>query len=408
MTRHLLRLIWNRKRHNLLVAVEIFFSFAVLLAVTVMLVNIAANYRQPLGYRIDDIWRVQLMPPTFADEETRRRASSIVKDTFSTLRGLPAVQAAAGVSLPPYSGSDASRTHSEIGLQLGLNSGTDELAGLMGLELSAGRWFTPEDAVSTETRPVVINQRAATMLFGEESPVGRIVPVTFRPNSEGRVPPPERVVGVISDYRKGGELATPQPYLFGRIDLDRVGQDYQPFPSSILIRVAPGTTADFEETILNAVQPLARDWAFAVETLAADRQNSFTSYKAIVAVGGIVTGFLLLMVALGLTGVVWQMVTERTREFGLRRAKGAPAASIQRQVLVELALIASLAIVPGVLLAAQIPLLPMPSDWVVPDNIFLVSVVISAVGIYLVVLLCGWYPSRMATRIQPAEALHYE
>ena len=29
------------------------------------------------------------------------------------------------------------------------------------------------------------------------------------------------------------------------------------------------------------------------------------------------------MVALGLTGVVWQSVTQRIREFGLRRAKGA-------------------------------------------------------------------------------------
>ena len=51
MTRHLLRLIWNRKRHNLLLSIEIFFSFVVLLAVTVLLINVAVNYGQPLGYR---------------------------------------------------------------------------------------------------------------------------------------------------------------------------------------------------------------------------------------------------------------------------------------------------------------------------------------------------------------------
>jgi putative ABC transport system permease protein len=102
------------------------------------------------------------------------------------------------------------------------------------------------------------------------------------------------------------------------------------------------------------------------------------------------------------------MVTERTREFGLRRAKGAAAVNVQRQVLIELTLIASLAVVPGVLLTAQIPALPTPRDWVIPDHIFLLSVAISAAVIYLVVLVCGWYPSRMATRIQPAEALHYE
>ena len=29
-------------------------------------------------------------------------------------------------------------------------------------------------------------------------------------------------------------------------------------------------------------------------------------------------------------------------------------------------------------------------------------------AIYLLTLLCGWYPSRMATPVEPAEALRYE
>ena len=45
---------------------------------------------------------------------------------------------------------------------------------------------------------------------------------------------------------------------------------------------------------------------------------------------GTIAGFLLLMVALGLTGVVWQSVTQRIREFGLRRAKGATIANVRR------------------------------------------------------------------------------
>jgi putative ABC transport system permease protein len=409
MTRHLLRLIWNRKRHNLLLSIEIFFSFVVLLAVTVGLVNVAANYGQPLGYRIDNIWRIQVMTPGFADKDTQSPAPAILKNIFATLRGLPGVEGAAGVMIPPYSGHDSSRTHGEVGVHLGQNGATDELADLLGLQVVAGRWFTPEDSTMTNgARAVVINERLATRLFGDGDAIGQILPLKFRPNVDGRVPPAERVVGVITDYRKGGELSTPQNYLFTRLNLDLAGQDYQGFPNHILVRVAPGTTADFEETILKALNPLARDWAFAVDSLAADRESSFDSYKAAILVASIVTGFLLLMVALGLIGVVWQMVTERTREFGLRRAKGAPAVSVQRQVLTELVLIATLAIAPGVLLASQVPLLPMPNDWVIPDNIFLLSLLIAAVGIYAVVLLCGWYPSRLATRVQPAEALHYE
>ncbi len=45
---------------------------------------------------------------------------------------------------------------------------------------------------------------------------------------------------------------------------------------------------------------------------------------------------------------------------------------------------------------------------VVPAPVFIGSIVVSAVAIYALTLLCGWQPSRLATRIQPAEALHYE
>jgi putative ABC transport system permease protein len=62
-----------------------------------------------------------------------------------------------------------------------------------------------------------------------------------------------------------------------------------------------------------------------------------------------------------------------------------------------------------VLLLAQLPLLPLPSELhFVTTTVFVGSIAISVAAIYLVTLACGWYPSRLATRIQPAEALHYE
>ena len=39
------------------------------------------------------------------------------------------------------------------------------------------------------------------------------------------------------------------------------------------------------------------------------------------AVVGTITAFLLMMVGLGLTGVVWQSVTQRIREFGLTQLR---------------------------------------------------------------------------------------
>ena len=77
----------------------------------------------------------------------------------------------------------------------------------------------------------------------------------------------------------------------------------------------------------------------------------------------LVAGFLAIMVALGLTGVLWLAVTRRTREIGLRRAKGATRGDIRFQILGEIVILTSFALLPGVLLALQLPLvgaLPVP------------------------------------------------
>ena len=60
MTRHLLKLIWNRKRTNFLLMAEIFFSFLVLFAVVTLGLFYLDNYRQPLGYDYADVWCVHV------------------------------------------------------------------------------------------------------------------------------------------------------------------------------------------------------------------------------------------------------------------------------------------------------------------------------------------------------------
>jgi putative ABC transport system permease protein len=120
---------------------------------------------------------------------------------------------------------------------------------------------------------------------------------------------------------------------------------------------------------------------------------------------GLVAAFLAIMVALGLTGVLWLAVTRRTREIGLRRAKGATRGDIRRQILGEILALTTLAILPGVLLALQLPLVgALP----VPGGVFAASLALSVLGIYLLAILCGWYPARLAVQVEPTEALRYE
>jgi len=102
-------------------------------------------------------------------------------------------------------------------------------------------------------------------------------------------------------------------------------------------------------------------------------------------------------------------VTQRIREFGLRRAKGATIANVRRQVLIEMVIMTSLALLVGVALLGQLPLLPLPKPLqIVNGPVFVASLAVSIGAIYVLTLACGWYPSRLATKIEPAQALHYE
>jgi putative ABC transport system permease protein len=100
-------------------------------------------------------------------------------------------------------------------------------------------------------------------------------------------------------------------------------------------------------------------------------------------------------------------VTERTREIGLRKALGAPAASIRGQFLTEAVLLCNIGgvvgVVAGFALGNVIALFTdfpprVPLEWAVIGLLFC-----SAVGVAF-----GMLPAIRASRLDPIEALRYE
>jgi putative ABC transport system permease protein len=414
MTRHLLRLIWNRKRQNFLLSVEILCAFFVLFAVVLLGLHFWSNARQPLGFDSANVWMVSMdRGEPDDDPAVKARHRQTLRQIDAALGDMAQVEARAAIWSASYSNASwESDMTLKDGRQVGHggNRATDGLPAVMRLELVSGRWFSREDdGVSWE--PVVINARMAREIFGEENAVGRTIPVRPSTRRPGPLDQPEgerRVVGVIRDFRQHGEYSTPTNYMFFRASLDSTSPNAD-LPRVFLLRMRPGTTAAFEAPLIRQLETIARSWTFGVTDMQLMRDEKLATYTMPLAIVGTVAGFLLLMVALGLTGVVWQSVTQRTREFGLRRAKGATAPDVRRQVIFELVLMTSLALAVGVTLVAQLPLLPLPRDLqIVTPEVFVGSIVLSAATIYLVTMACGLYPSLLATRVPPADALHYE
>jgi putative ABC transport system permease protein len=151
---------------------------------------------------------------------------------------------------------------------------------------------------------------------------------------------------------------------------------------------------------------IAADYPVRIQHMDQMRDLMNKAFIAPAIIGGIVASFLITMVALGLSGVLWQTVTRRTREIGLRRALGATGPEVNRQILLEVALLSTLALVVGAIVVAQLPLLGVFR--IVSKPAFAIGFAGALATIYGLTLLCGLYPSWLAGRVQPAQALHYE
>jgi putative ABC transport system permease protein len=400
--RHALRLVWNRKRSNALILLEIFFSFLVVFAIGTLAIFSWANYRRPLGFDYDNVWSVSVSFPMEraaysgdALDVLEQRLEGLLQET----RSLDFVEKAAITRFSPFQVSgfvSSYRNGNRSAPRVDITEGGPGYGDVLKVETVRGRWFRPEDKALAWT-PVVIDQDLATALFGQEDPLGRRI----REANPERRDEERRVMGVVRAFRVNGEFSMPRP---AAIELfDGLGV---PASGRILVRVRPGTPPSFEEKLVKHLQAVARDTVIEARPVAPDRATRLQARLVLLAAGGLVASFLLAMVALGLVGVLWQNLIRRTREIGLRRAAGASRMDVQGQLLAEQLVLTTLGISLAVLLAGQLPLtgvLPF-----VPPGVFAGGLALAAAIIYVLTALCAFYPSWMASRIPPAEALRYE
>ena len=171
-------------------------------------------------------------------------------------------------------------------------------------------------------------------------------------------------------------------------------------PGAILVAYLPSIVQ------VSQLRAAAPQWTFQAESLGQARDTRHQENLVPLAGYSVVAAFLLIMVALGLTGVLWLNVTQRTREIGLRRAKGATILNVQQQLVGEVLVLTSLAVLVGVILVAQFPLLDVIGE--VPAGVYVAGLAIALVGIYALTTACAYVPSRLAGNVQPADALRYE
>jgi len=136
-----------------------------------------------------------------------------------------------------------------------------------------------------------------------------------------------------------------------------------------------------------------------------DESMMRTSFSLVML--GIAAGVALILGAIGIYGVISYIVTQRTRELGIRMALGAEAGNVQRMVLKQGLLLAGAGVVIGLGAAVGLTRL-MEALLYGVDPVDPATFGTVAAAITVVALLATWLPARKASRIDPVDAIRYE
>ncbi|WP_460621139.1 ABC transporter permease [Hymenobacter tenuis] len=376
---------------------EILLSFFVLFVISSLLVSNLYNYRQPMGFSSENVWEFDVDPGQ--DTTDRKATLRLLVQELQATRGVAAVTWTS--SNTPFSFSnmntDEYRYKETKAPLTEVYDADDDMVRVLGQKVVAGRWFDRRDDAATRTS-VIINQKFAEAMFGDEPAVGKIL-------TNEKHDKQWQVVGVIEAYRSGNDFAANEPAIFLRRVLQGAGDVGHLEMPILLVRVQPGSGAVLEQQLVRKIKQVTKGWDANVNTLEENRQDKMKFMLTPLIALGLVGLFLILNVALGLFGVLWYNINQRKAEIGLRRALGATGNNIGRQFLGEMLVVTTLGVLGGLVLAIQFPLLGV---FGVASTVYVQAMILATVLIFLLTAICAWQPSRIAAGIHPAVSLREE
>lgn len=335
------------------------------------------------------------------DEESTK---NFFKRLVERAGGLPGVQAASVARLIPL--GDNSSSSSPIlkeGETLAPGSaGRDIMNNVVSpgsfktlqIPIIAGRDFDERDHKGVP-RVIIVNERMGQMLWPGESAIGKRIFIGA--NS----PNPIEVVGVVKTGKYRSLAEDPRPYFYSPM------AQRSPGVMTLMVRTS-GDPVALVSSIRSEVQTLdGRMPLFGIKTM--DEHLTFALWAPNMAATlalafGVVA---LLLSAVGLYSVMAYIVSQRTREVGIRMALGAKRVDVLRLITSEGMKLAAIGVAIGFVLS--LALSRVLSSVLIGVNAYDVTTFI-AVPLLLVVvaLVACLVPARRAAKVNPLVALRYE
>jgi len=262
---------------------------------------------------------------------------------------------------------------------------------VMGITPVEGRLFDAGD--STTSAPVaIVSSSLARALFSGRSAVGEMLPTT---------PEQRQIVGVVGDVRAR------------RVDEEGTPAFYTPRAQSsselvVLVVKTDGRSSAVQADLRTAIGTIDPDQPVqnikTLDQVVAETIDSPRVYAVVAAALAVIT---LVLVLAGVCGVLFQLVTERTRELGIRAALGAAPKQIAITVLGKGMMPVAAGIACGAIGALWLsrPIQQFLFDIKTTDP----AMYIATAGLMLICgLLACYFPGRRAANLDTVAALRHE